>query len=82
MSNGRRIPDAETRARSVAKLRDLVERMDRHIADLDGLNARLEADFQNSLIGAYYRRRAERLAAQKQELNSPPKTTTNLDCQR
>ena len=47
MSNECRIPDSETRARSVAKLRQLVERMDRHIADLDELNARLEADFQN-----------------------------------
>ena len=69
MSNERRIPDPETRARSVARLRELVEQMDRHIADLDELNARLEADFQNSRIGAYYRKRVERLAAQKQESN-------------
>lgn len=66
MSNERsKIPDAETRARSVAKLRALVERMNRHIADLDELNARLEVDFQNSIIGSYYKSRAERLAARK-----------------
>lgn len=33
MSNQPRIPDAETRARSVARLREVVERMDRNIAE-------------------------------------------------
>ena len=70
MTNERRIPDAETRARSVARLRELVQRMDRHIADLDALNARLEADIEKSLLGAYYKRRSERLAKQKQESSS------------
>lgn len=70
MNNERRIPDAETRARSVARLRELVKQMDRHIASLDELNARLEADFQNSLIGAYLKRREKRLATQKQESSS------------
>jgi glutamate mutase epsilon subunit len=65
MSNEHRIPEPETRARSVAKLRELVKQMDGHIANLDNLNARLEADFQKSVIGDFYRRRAERLAAQK-----------------
>ena len=71
MSNECRIPDSETRARSVAKLRQLVERMDRHIADLDQLNTRLEADFQNSRIGVYERRRAERLAASSTTSSNP-----------
>lgn len=70
MSNELRIPDAETRARSVANLRELVKRMDRNIAELDELNASLEADIQNSPLGAYYKRRAERLAAQQQESTS------------
>ena len=71
MSNECRIPDSETRARSVAKLRQLVERMDRHIAALDELNARLEADVQNSRIEAYDRRRAERLAASSRTPSNP-----------
>ena len=70
MINEHRIPDAETRARSVANLRELVKRMDRNIAELDELNARLEADIQNSTLGAYYKRRVERLAAQQQESTS------------
>lgn len=67
MSNQPRIPDAETRARSVARLRELVKRWDTHIADLDELNARLEAVIRNSPLTAYRLRRAERLAAQEKE---------------
>ena len=70
MSNEHRIPDAETRARSVANLREIVKRWDVLIAELDELNARLEADIQNSTLGAYYQRRAARLAAQQQESTS------------
>jgi len=44
MSNQPRIPDPETRARHIAKLRDINRRMDKHILDLDELNAKLEAD--------------------------------------
>ena len=70
MNNEHIIPDAETRARSVANLRELVKRWDVLIAELDELNASLEADIQNSPLGAYYKRRAERLAAQQQESTS------------
>jgi hypothetical protein len=44
MSNQPRIPYPETRARHIAKLRDLNKRMDKHILDLDELNAKLEIE--------------------------------------
>ncbi len=61
MSNERKILDAETRARSVNNLCELVKRMDRHIADLDELNAQLEAENQRSPLGGYLKRRKQRL---------------------
>lgn len=60
MSN---VPDAETRARSVNNLRELVKRMDQHIADLDALNAQLDLENQKSLFADYLRRREQRLAS-------------------
>ena len=65
MSNERKIPDVETRARSVNKLRELVKRMDRHIADLDELNAQLEAENQKSPFAGYLKRREQRLVGQE-----------------
>ncbi|HEY9873681.1 MAG TPA: hypothetical protein V6D12_09595 [Candidatus Obscuribacterales bacterium] len=44
MSHQPRIPDPETRARHIAKLRDLNRRMDKHILDLDELNSQLETE--------------------------------------
>ncbi len=64
MINQPRIPDTETIARHVAKMQELCRHMDRHIAELDEFNARLELDSQNSLLGAFHKKRAERLAAQ------------------
>ncbi|MBE9166229.1 hypothetical protein IQ238_01345 [Pleurocapsales cyanobacterium LEGE 06147] len=69
MSNHPKIPDAETRARSVAKLRDLVKRWDALILDLDELNARLEADIRNSPLTAYRLGKAKRASAQDKELS-------------
>lgn len=60
MSNERKIPDANTRAHSVNKLRELVKRMDRHIVDLDELNAQLEVENEKSLLSAYLARREQR----------------------
>ena len=67
MSNERKIPDVETRARSVNKLRELVKRMDRHIADLDELNAQLETENQKSLLAGYLKRREQRLIGQEKK---------------
>ncbi|MGK7874506.1 MAG: hypothetical protein AB4426_14720 [Xenococcaceae cyanobacterium] len=53
MSNQPRIPGAQTRARSVARMRELVKRMDAGILELDELIARLEADIRNSPLTAY-----------------------------
>jgi hypothetical protein len=69
MSNQPKIPDAETRARSVAKLRDLVKRWDALILDLDELNARLEADIRNSPLTAYRLGKAKRAIAPDKELS-------------
>jgi len=46
MSNQSRIVAPETRARHLAKLRELNRRMDKHIMDLDELNALLEAQLR------------------------------------
>lgn len=70
MSNERKIPDAETRTHSVNKLRELVKCLDRHITDLDELNAQLEADNQKSLLAAYLKRREQRLATSYKEYSS------------
>jgi hypothetical protein len=70
MSEPPKIPDAETRARHIAKLKEICQRWDVLIADLDKLNAQLEEDYQNSSLGILHRRRAERLALQQQESQS------------
>ncbi|MBW4618397.1 MAG: hypothetical protein KME17_03295 [Cyanosarcina radialis HA8281-LM2] len=72
MSNKPKIPDLETRERSVVKLRELAKRWDALIANLDELNTRLEGDRENSILGAYDKRRTERLAAQNLESSSLP----------
>jgi len=46
MTNQPKIPAPETRVRHIAKLRELNQRMDEHILDLDELNASLEADLR------------------------------------
>ncbi len=53
MTNELRIPDAETRARSVANMRALCKRIDANLLELDELIARLEADIRNSPLTAY-----------------------------
>ncbi|MCL1467329.1 hypothetical protein [Argonema galeatum] len=70
MSNEPRIPDAETRARHITKLQELVRRMDGHILDLDELNAKLEADLVEQRRRYYLAREASRIAAQKKESES------------
>lgn len=66
MTKKPRIPDAETRAREVANLRQIVKRMDALILDLDELNARLEADIRNSPLTAYRLGKAKRITTQKE----------------
>ncbi|PSB04455.1 hypothetical protein [Merismopedia glauca] len=62
MNNEPRIPDLETRVRHLTKLRQLSECMDRHLADLDELNARLQAENQKSPLAIYHKKRQQRLA--------------------
>ena len=64
MSNQPRIPDAQTRAHSVTRLRELVQRMDRNIAELDEFIARLEAENNRNFEAARQRGNAKRKAAQ------------------
>lgn len=70
MSNQPKIPDAQTRARHIAKLQEICQRWDTLIAGLDELDARLDAEFQNSPLAAFYKRRAQRFATQQQESSS------------
>lgn len=67
MINQPRIPDKETIDRHVAKMQEICQRWDVLIAGLDELNAKLDADFQNSPLGALYKRRMERLASQQKQ---------------
>jgi hypothetical protein len=69
MNNQAKIPDSETRARSVTKMRELVKRMDANILQLDELIARLEADIRNSPLTAYRLGKAKRAIAPDQELS-------------
>jgi hypothetical protein len=69
MSNQPRIPDPETRARHIAKLKELCDRWDKHIADLDALSDRLEEEYQKSPLAGLHRRTAERIAAKQKELS-------------
>jgi hypothetical protein len=69
MNDRVKIPDAETRARSVAKMRELVKRMDANILQLDELIARLEADIRNSPLTAYRLGKAKRAIAPDKELS-------------
>lgn len=67
MINQPKIPDKATIDRHVGTMQELIKQMDKHIADLDYINARLEEDFNNSLYGQYCKRREERLAAQNRK---------------
>ncbi|PSB47539.1 hypothetical protein [Chroococcidiopsis sp. CCNUC1] len=46
MNQQSKIPSLEIRARHIAKLKELNRRMDKHILDLDDLNALLEANLR------------------------------------
>ncbi len=61
MTNQPRIPDPETRARSVAKLRDICTMFDAQIMVLDELIAQAEAENRHNPINVYRREKGERL---------------------
>jgi|GEM_PF-6538727 len=63
--NHPKIPIPETIDRHVAKMQALCLQMEHHIANLDKLNAQLEADFQSSRLGVLSKIRAERQAVQQ-----------------
>lgn len=61
MNNKPRIPDAQTRALSVARMREISTMFDAQIMLLDELIAKLEADNRNNPINVYRRERGKRL---------------------
>ena len=65
MNNQPRIPDRATIDHHVTKMTELCYRFDRHIADLEELNARLEAEFFKSPYGIYRQKQEERLTTPK-----------------
>ncbi|MBD2179932.1 hypothetical protein H6S82_18735 [Planktothrix sp. FACHB-1355] len=67
MTHQPRIPDPETRARSVARMRETIKQWDVSIANLDELNTMLEAENNRSFEEARQRGNARRKAAQIQE---------------
>jgi len=67
MSNQSRIPTPETRARHIAKLRELNKRMDKHIMDLDELNALLEAEIREQRRWIYHLREEKQTTALQDE---------------
>jgi len=64
MTNQPRIPDSETRAHSVTRMREVIKRWDVLIADLDELNLRLEAENNRNFEAARQTGNAKRKAAQ------------------
>jgi len=67
MTHQPRIPDPETRARYVARMRETIKQWDVLIANLDELNIRLEAENNRSFEDARQRGNARRKAAQIQD---------------
>ncbi len=53
MNDKRKIPDAETRARNVARMRDACKRLDALTLGLDELIAMVEEHNRNSPLTAY-----------------------------
>jgi hypothetical protein len=67
MNNQSRIPAPETRARHIAKLRELNSLMDEHIMDLDELNVLLEAQLREQCRRIYRWRQQKRTTAPQDE---------------
>ena len=68
MNNEKKIPDAETRARNIARLREVNLMLDHLNMQLEQAMASAEADLQNSPLYASRRRRVEKkLQAYKQQ---------------
>lgn len=63
MNNQPRIPDPETRARSIAKMREVCAAFDEQIAVLDQLSAQIEAENQKSPFYLYCQKRKQQRAA-------------------
>lgn len=68
MSRQPRIPEPETIERHVTKMRLLCKRWDAHIADLDELNARLEADIRKSPLVAHRLEKARQFSSTEGEI--------------
>lgn len=67
MTNQPRVPDPETRARSIAKLRDICTMFDAQIMVLDELIAQVEAENRNNSVNVYRREKGRLLESLMQK---------------
>jgi hypothetical protein len=74
MNNQPRIPDSETRAKSVARLRDICTMFDDQIMVLDELIAQVEAENRNNPLNVYRRNRGKRLLESLKQEKSQEKS--------
>ncbi|MEY2833357.1 MAG: hypothetical protein RLZZ574_2616 [Cyanobacteriota bacterium] len=58
-----RLPNQETRVRHLARMRELNKRMDKHIIDLDELNARLEENLRKQRRRIFNSDQTQQIAA-------------------
>ena len=67
MKNQPRIPDPDSRARSVARMREVCTQFDEQIAVLDRLSTQLESENNKNPVNIYFKKRKQkRLLAERQ----------------
>jgi hypothetical protein len=66
------IPDAETRARSVARMREICAAFDEQIAVLDRLSTQIEAENQQQPFYIYCQKRKQQREAAQEKLPTIP----------
>lgn len=67
MTHQPRIPDAQTRARSVTKMREICAVFDQQIAVLDDLIAQQEAENQKNPVNLYWQKRKQQRIGDRQQ---------------
>ncbi|MGB7412916.1 MAG: hypothetical protein WA902_01800 [Thermosynechococcaceae cyanobacterium] len=67
MTHQPRIPDAQTRARSVTKMREICAMFDEQIAVLDQLSAQIEAENQKHPFHLYWQKRKQQRIDDRQQ---------------
>jgi hypothetical protein len=72
MSSQPIIPDTETRARSVARMREICAAFDEQIAILDQISAQIEAENQKQPFYIYCQRKKQEREAAQEKLHTMP----------